>query len=160
MDEIKTILQMNKKERKKNHVRFLVNYFKKIKVFADMIESNDTFENLVSNIGTQTVARKENLFFEGDPGEFYYIILKGSVEVMKAVNIPLPVNDIDFLNDKGLAGVHLLSPKMDESHRAARSPDTLTDQLQNEIAQLIVGQKSDRTSRSQIKEGTGFISPK
>ena len=63
----------------------MLKYIKQIKVFKDtLIDDEEAYNVLSSQIKVINVEENETLFTEGQEGNLYYIVLSGEVEVLKA----------------------------------------------------------------------------
>ncbi len=63
-----------------------VNLLSRIPLFADLPASE--LDNLLNLLGTNEMQDREMLFEEGDPGEHFYVVMKGELEVLKSAGRP------------------------------------------------------------------------
>jgi sigma-B regulation protein RsbU (phosphoserine phosphatase) len=63
-----------------------VNLLSRIPLFADLPASE--LDNLLNLLGTNEMQDREMLFEEGDPGEHFYVVMKGELEVLKSAGHP------------------------------------------------------------------------
>ena len=89
VERIKILLQINKKDRTQHQTKILINYFKCVKIFAEQIEDDETFEYLISSIRLKKFKANTTLFQEGDVGDLFYIIMNGNVDILKSSLVPI-----------------------------------------------------------------------
>jgi serine phosphatase RsbU (regulator of sigma subunit) len=82
-----------------------VNLLSKIPLFADLPPGE--LDNLLTMLGTSEMHDREMLFEEGDPGEHFYVVMKGELEVLKSPGSPeeLLLNVLhegEYLGEMGL----------------------------------------------------------
>jgi len=84
--EVRSLLQMPVKQRKKRQTARLMKYLQGVKVFSELISKNETetYENISQMIKLQSMPANETIFLEGDEGNLFYIILDGEVEILKS----------------------------------------------------------------------------
>jgi phosphoserine phosphatase RsbU/P len=63
-----------------------VNLLSRIPLFADLPASE--LDKLLDLLGTNEMQDREMLFEEGDPGEHFYVVMKGELEVLKSAGHP------------------------------------------------------------------------
>ena len=88
---IKDILRMDKHERSQPQKNLLIRYFKKLQVFKELLgNDSDSYLQLTNAIEVAEYEHGEDIIVEGELGDTFYIILQGSVEVIKSSSIPIP----------------------------------------------------------------------
>src|SRR5688572_18059576 len=63
-----------------------VNLLSRIPLFADLPASE--LDKLLNLLGTNEMQDREMLFEEGDPGEHFYVVMKGELEVLTSAGHP------------------------------------------------------------------------
>src|SRR6266542_667068 len=59
-----------------------INLLSKIPLFADL--PKEELDQILTELDVKELADKEILFHEGDPGEHFYLVMKGELEVLMA----------------------------------------------------------------------------
>ena len=82
---VKEILRIDKRDRKQSQKNLLIRYFKKLQVFKELLSNDsDSYEQLTGAIEVAEYECGQDIIVEGEPGDTFYIILQGSVEVIKS----------------------------------------------------------------------------
>jgi len=63
-----------------------VNLLSNIPLFADL--PVNALDELLAILGTSELHDREMLFEEGDPGEYFYVVMKGELEILKSAGHP------------------------------------------------------------------------
>ena len=101
LSKIEQILLIPKSKRSKEEQDELLKYIKQIKVFKDtLIDDEEAYNVLSSQIKVINVEENETLFTEGQEGNLYYIVLSGEVEVLKATQQLVEYSNGQHVNDK------------------------------------------------------------
>lgn len=87
------ILRLDKKLRTNTHIQILIQYFKKLQVFRDLLENDmDAYKHLTVSVDVKEYASGQDIIIEGDSGDTFFIILEGQIDVLKAQMIPVGTN--------------------------------------------------------------------
>ena len=82
---VKEILRIDKRDRKQSQKNLLIRYFKKLQVFKELLSNDsDSYEQLTGAIEVAEYESGQDIIVEGEPGDTFYIILQGSIEVIKS----------------------------------------------------------------------------
>ena len=102
---MKRLLAIPHHDRLKSQKSLLINYFKNVKFFSEMIPASelDTYEQLSEVVGLKNIEIGTTLFNEGEAGDLFYIVLQGEVEILKAckVYIDVGLDQVDTLSGDG-----------------------------------------------------------
>ena len=102
LQSIKYILKLDKQDRSKDQTNLLIRYFKKLQVFKELLPNDsDAYEQLTAAIEVEEYENGQDIIVEGDAGDTFYIILQGTVEVIKSQLIPIPQVNSTYEDENG-----------------------------------------------------------